>query len=132
MTSVERKSENDNGFLLMTAMTQAFLKNSPERAKRANISPEALAKAKLISPREETEEAGIGNEITVRFEGEEEDETYVLLGPLDHLVNPRWISADSAMGRIFIGRRKGEIVFYKDTQGKTRRVEIIAIRPGRF
>lgn len=66
--------------------------------------------AEIIDTQSETDEVGIGDEITVYFEEDDETETYLLLTTKgsDSLNNK--ISIESPIGKAILGKKEGERV----------------------
>lgn len=92
----------------------------------------ALRSTQIISPRNEIDVVRVGNEVVVRFENESEDEIYTILGPLDSMANPHWLSSESLVGKTLLGRRSGQKVKYTDVNKNGHEIEIKEIRPGKF
>lgn len=90
-----------------------------------------LQSTEIINPREETSEVRVGNEVTVRFQGEKEDEKYTILGPIDSITKPDWISSESPVGKAILHKKKGETVTYRVGK-ETREVTILDIQKGKF
>ncbi len=69
-----------------------------------------LRSAQIISRDATSDTVQIGSEVTIREEGSDEDETYVIVGAAE--ANPREgrISHESPIGSVLLGRKKGDIV----------------------
>ena len=74
--------------------------------------------------------AGPGMVVTVRFEGDDEDETF-LIGSREESVTTdlEVYSAASPLGRALTGAKKGATVSYETPNGKTLNVTLIDARP---
>jgi transcription elongation factor GreA len=92
----------------------------------------ALYNYKPITPRNEIESVGVGNQIELQYEREEHTETYNLLGPIDASLNKNnCISFESPLGMALIGARKGQTVEV-DAPEQIIHVTVVNIRPGNF
>ena len=76
-----------------------------------------LRSATIISNDGKSDVVQIGSEITIREDGEDEDETYQIVGAAE--ANPREgrISHESPIGSALIGRKKGDKVKVKTPNG---------------
>ena len=94
-----------------------------------------LAKVVIIEPRQETDTVGLGNEVVLRFEDEDSDERFLLLGPDDAVTGkdkePRWISQETPIGQAILGKSAGTNVIVRTPSGETK-VKIKKILPGTF
>ncbi len=88
----------------------------------------ALENPEIINPREEVDTVQLGNTVVVRYEDEEEDETFTILGPFDSGTNESWISEESALAEALIGLQSGSVATM--TNGLT--VKLVEILPGDF
>lgn len=77
-----------------------------------------LRNAVVIENEGPTDEVRIGSTVTIRPDGEDEDERYTIVGPAE--ANPREgrISQKSPIGAALIGRRKGDKVTCETPNGK--------------
>lgn len=77
-----------------------------------------LRSAVLIENDGSTDEVRIGSVVTIREEGTDEDETYIIVGAAE--ANPREgrISHESPIGKALIGRKKNEKVRVDTPSGK--------------
>lgn len=102
---------------------------------RYNQLQDKLRKVVIIEPRQETDFIGLGNEVVVRFEDEEADETFVLLGADDSATGknfkPQWISIDTPLGQALLGQTRGTTIEVNAPAGKIR-VKIKKINAGSF
>ena len=69
-----------------------------------------LRSAKLISNTGGSDEVQIGSRVTIRFDGEDEDETYMIVGAAEANPSEGKISHVSPIGKAMIGRKKGDDV----------------------
>ncbi|MEO9139730.1 MAG: transcription elongation factor GreA [Jatrophihabitans sp.] len=74
--------------------------------------------------------AGPGMLVTVRFDGDDETETF-LLGSREEIqtAGVQVYSSASALGRSLTGAREGDTVEYETPTGKTMKVELITAKP---
>ncbi|NOK85750.1 MAG: transcription elongation factor GreA [Chloroflexi bacterium AL-W] len=86
-----------------------------------------LRGAVIIEPDSNSHEVQIGSHVTIREDGLEEDETYMIVGAAE--ANPREgrISHESPIGKSLIGRKKGDKVRVETPNGlvifKIRKIE---------
>lgn len=90
----------------------------------------------IIEPRENVDTVGLGNEVHIAFEGEDEVEAYVLLGRDDALyrrdgLSGKIISIESPLGEAILGRQEGDRVSFKAGKNEIF-VRVNQIRPGDF
>lgn len=85
----------------------------------------------MISPSKEIDKVNIGNSVVVKYSGEEEEETFTILGPADSGRKPGWISFESTLALNLVGKKAGdEVVFESGNQEQ--KVKILKILPGDF
>jgi transcription elongation factor GreA len=74
--------------------------------------------------------AGPGMVVTVRFEGDDEDETF-LLGSREEAetAGMQVYSPKSPLGSALLGRREGDTVSYETPTGKTMKVQLVSAKP---
>lgn len=65
-----------------------------------------------------TDEVRIGSVVTIREEGEDEDETYTIVGSAEANPRERKISHESPIGKALMGRRKSEKVRVQTPSGE--------------
>jgi len=87
-----------------------------------------LRSAVVISNEGGSDEVRIGSEVTIREEGADEDETYLIVGAAES--NPREgkISHESAIGKALLGHKKGEKVKAVVPSGETLTFKIKKIK----
>jgi transcription elongation factor GreA len=71
---------------------------------------------------------GPGCVVTIRYEGEDEPERY-LVGSIEERHDHEVISVNSPLGKALMGRRAGERVTYATPTGATLTVELVAVEP---
>lgn len=78
-----------------------------------------LRSAQIISKDGSSDIVQLGSEVTIREEGTDEDETYVIVGAAE--ANPREgrISHESPIGAALLGRKKGDVVRTATPAGET-------------
>ncbi len=111
-----------------------------EASRQADLASRMLSEIKdklydvtIIEPRKQIDTIGVGNTITVRFAGETEDETFTLLGPDDASQNKQgWISYESPLGTMLLGKHAGDNVEYHIPKGQSQHISIKEVLPGSF
>ena len=69
---------------------------------------------------------GVGSRVTVRWAGDDEEETYTIVGPPEVAPQAGRISYESPVGRALVGRRPGERVEVATLDGRAR-LEVAAV-----
>lgn len=90
-----------------------------------------LQAVELIKPRLETEKVGIGNIVIVQFSGEKSSEKFTILGPDDFDPEQGWISFQSQVGNVLMGKRTGETVPLEINKNHLT-IKVLKILPGDF
>lgn len=67
--------------------------------------------AKIISDESKEDEVGLNNTVTIRFEDEDEEDTYKIVTTVRSNSLKNLISKDSPLGSALLGHKKGERVF---------------------
>lgn len=77
---------------------------------RIKYLEDILRSAQIISNDGNTDEVAMGSTVTIRFDGEDEDETYIIVGAAE--ANPREgkISHESPIGKALMNRKKNDKV----------------------
>lgn len=88
-----------------------------------------LEDREIITPREETIDVGIGNQVVVMLEGESNPETFTILGVSDATMGSDWISYESPLGSSLLSKKVGDVVDFL-VEKATRHAKIIGIRRG--
>ena len=88
---------------------------------------ETLQNATIIAQSGPSDEVRIGSTVVIREVGEEEDETYRIVGSAEANPRDQKISQQSPIGAALLGKQKGRKVSVKTPAGKIR-FEIIDIR----
>ncbi|MGJ3507561.1 transcription elongation factor GreA [Enemella sp. A6] len=83
---------------------------------------------------EDPDEVGAGSQVTIAFDGDEDDTETFLLGSremigLDKDVDISVYSPQSPLGSAIMGRKKGDTVTYPTPAGKDIEVKIIKVEP---
>ena len=96
-----------------TKEQQAFVEG------RIQYLENVLRSAIVVSNDGQSGEVGIGSEVTIREDGGEEDEIYIIVGAAE--ANPREgkISQRSPIGSALMGHRKGDTVRVQTPSGET-------------
>ncbi|HVU91936.1 MAG TPA: transcription elongation factor GreA [Jatrophihabitans sp.] len=89
-----------------------------------------LRSAKVGEPPVSDGVAGPGMIVTVRFDGDDEDETF-LIGSREEAetAGVEVYSAASPLGKALTGAREGETVEYETPTGKTMKVKLVKAKP---
>ena len=112
----------------------ATIKNDVDASRLITLQ-EKLRNIQLIEPKKSTIKIDIGNLVVVRFEGEDDDEQFTILGPDDSRRKSGWISYTSPLGESLIGKKKGETAtFTVNDNGHDINLQarIVKILPGNF
>lgn len=112
------------------AFDHANIKHDVVSIKRGGISAK-LINVVIIEPSQSTDKVSIGNDVTVKYKGEEETEVYTILGPADARRHPEWISFESPLGAALIDKKVGDEVTF-EVQNQKQSLKIIGIAPGSF
>ena len=88
---------------------------------------EALLKDPEIVEQRSTTEVGIGSIVTIRFEGEDDTERYVVGNMAEAQGDLHAVSPDSPMGGALIGKSAGQTVEYEAPNGNMLKVEIVEV-----
>ncbi|PIP31491.1 hypothetical protein COX24_03305 [bacterium (Candidatus Gribaldobacteria) CG23_combo_of_CG06-09_8_20_14_all_37_87_8] len=88
-----------------------------------------LEDREIITPREETGDVGIGNQVVVMLEDESYPETFTILGVSDATMGSDWISCESPLGSSLLDKKTGDVVDFL-VEKIVRHAKIIEIRPG--
>lgn len=92
----------------------------------------ALENPVLVAPRTDINSVQVGNQVTIQFDGEDEKETYTLLGPSDGATNPLWISYRAPLGQALVGATKGENRIMTTPDKRKIGIKVKDIQPGQF
>lgn len=90
-----------------------------------------LKNVQIIEPSRKTDQVYIGNSVLVKFQGEDDEEMYTILGPADSGRQTGWISFESPLGSSLMGKKKGETANF-EVERREQKVKIIDILPGNF
>lgn len=90
-----------------------------------------LRDVQIIEPSRNRDRVDIGNSVLVKFQGEDEEEMYTILGPADSGRQPGWISFESPLGSNLMGKKKGETAIFA-IERQEQKVKIIDILLGSF
>lgn len=100
-----------------------------KREARIRQLQELLLSAQVGSPPVAGDSAGPGMIVTVRFDGEQDSERFLIGSREDSGHAVEVYSAASPLGRALTGRRPGETVSYEAPGGRQMRVELLAVEP---
>lgn len=112
------------------AFDHANMRHDVESLQLRNIQAK-LTDVEIIKPSIKIDQVNIGNSVIVKFHGENENETFTILGPSDARRHEGWISFESALGSNLIGKKKGEIVVFASEKQELS-ITIVDILPGDF
>lgn len=90
-----------------------------------------LHDVEIISPRQETENVGIGNTIVVKFSTTDKEEQFTILGSDDSGTKKSWVSYKTPLAQSLLGKKKGEAGTFFVGQ-RMQKVKILEILPGDF
>lgn len=76
-----------------------------------------LSRAELISETHSVREIRLGSVVTVKFDGEDEEETWTLVGSTEALPHEGRISNESPIGAALLGKRPGQKVTVQTPSG---------------
>jgi len=93
-----------------------------------------LQVTKIIRPRRDTADVGVGNTIVVRMGDSDVDKKFTLLGPRDSMTgkNRGWISYLSLVGQALLGMKRGETKTLELGEGRAQTIIVKEILPGNF
>ena len=98
---------------------------------QAALIRKKLENAAIISPRSQTENVDLGNNVVIQYEGEQ-PETITVLGPDDARQQVGWISYLSPLGSQLLHHSVGDVVNFSVQKGIIHRVRILSIHPWMF
>ena len=81
----------------------------------------------VIEDERAADEAGINKRVTVRFEGEEETEDYILVTSIRGNSMQGYITIESPVGRALLGKRAGDIAHVNLPDGGGYDLEVISV-----
>lgn len=85
----------------------------------------------FIPPRTETGRVGLGNAVELRFQGEEENETFLILDSVDAMFRRNCLSFQTPVGHRILGQPAGSTIEF-EIDGEETRVKIVKILPCDF
>ena len=88
---------------------------------------EALVKNPEIVEERSTSDVGVGSIVTIRFEGEDDTERYVVGNMAEASGGLNAVSPDSPLGAALIGKSAGQTVEYEAPSGAQLKVEIVEV-----
>ncbi|MBU1327112.1 GreA/GreB family elongation factor [Patescibacteria group bacterium] len=110
-----------------------------EASRQVDIASRMLSEVKqklydvvIIEPRKQVAAIDVGNAVVLRFAGEAEDETFTVLGPDDATQKPGWISYESPLGLMLLGKQPGDQIEYQVSRGNPQYITIKKVLPGSF
>jgi len=87
-----------------------------------------LSRAQLIDADQNgSREVRLGSRVTIRFDGEDEEETWYIVGRAEASPRQQKISNESPVGGALLGRKAHDKVEYKTLDGDVRKLVIIKI-----
>lgn len=90
-----------------------------------------LKDVEIINPTEECDKVSIGNSVLVKFQNEDDEEMFTILGPADSGRHSGWISYESPLGTSLLGKHKGDDANF-GVGNQEQNVRILNILPGDF
>lgn len=112
------------------AFDQANIKHDVDTLKLSSIETK-LKDVEIIEPSQKRDKVGIGNSVLIKFQGEDEEEMFTILGPADSGRREGWISFESPLGSSLIGKKKGDNVSFS-IGNQQQSVKVLDIFPGDF
>ncbi len=110
-----------------------------EASRQVDITTEMVRQVKeklydviIIEPRQTVDTIDVGNDVVLRFAGEENDETFTVLGPDDATQKPGWISYESPLGLMLLGKQPGDQIEYQVSRGNPQHITVKKVLPGSF
>lgn len=103
-----------------------------QAAQMLSETKQKLYDVAIIEPRQEVDMINVGNTVVVRFAGEIEDEKFTVLGPDDAKRKPDWISYESPLGVLLLGKKSGDQIEYHVPTGNPQKIIVKQILPGAF
>lgn len=126
----EINARREEGDLRENGGYQAAKEEQGKQEARIRQLEGLLREAKVGQPPTQSSTAGPGMVVTVRFDGEDEVETFLVgsreIGATSDL---QVYSPESAMGRAITGKDTGESVSYSAPNGRRITVDIVEVRP---
>lgn len=94
---------------------------------------DSLHNVEIIKPCQETDIVALGNTVTLRFEGEDDEEKITILGQQDGITgrDKGWVSFETPLAQAVLGAKAGDKVELK-LDSNTQFIKIVAIEPGDF
>ncbi len=90
-----------------------------------------LKDIEIIKPSKKKDKVSIGNSVVVKFDGEDNEEMYTILGHADSGRQAGWISFESPLGSNLMSKRKGETINFI-VDGREQKAKIVDILQGNF
>jgi transcription elongation factor GreA len=90
-----------------------------------------LRDVEIIKPSKKNDQIGVGNSVIVKFQDQNEEEMFTILGPADTGRQTGWISFESPLGASLMGRQKGETINFA-ISNQEQKVRIVDILKGNF
>ena len=96
---------------------------------RIRVLTQLLQDAKVGEAPAVADKAGAGTLVEVRFDGDEDSETFLLGSREDHVEGYQIYSPSSPVGAAVLGHTAGETVSYTAPRGAMMKVTIVSVRP---
>ena len=77
---------------------------------RLSTLSNAISQVVIVEPQKEPGPIDLGHTVVLKYEDEPEPEKYTILGPFDNFANSTWISYQSDLARLLIGKEAGREV----------------------
>jgi transcription elongation GreA/GreB family factor len=119
-------SDWHDNFALEEAHRQIDLWSSAIRTRKAQLD-----NVVFIQPRVDVSNVGLGNKIVLKFEGESENETFLILGPVDAVFRKGCLSYKTPIGQRILGATSGKTIEF-EVGDQTTKVKVVKILPGDF
>jgi transcription elongation factor GreA len=88
-----------------------------------------LRDAKVGEAPVDTDRARAGTVVTIRFEGDDDEETFLLGSREEHIEGLQIYSPSSPLGVAVLGHGAGDVVTYQTPRGATMQVTVVKVEP---
>lgn len=76
-----------------------------------------LSRAQLINENHNTREIGMGSKVTIRYDGDDDEETWTIVGSAEAVPSEGRISNESPIGAAILGKKQGQNVTVQTPSG---------------
>lgn len=86
-----------------------------------------IENAEIVDVGEQTDEVSAGTTVSIRYEGDDDVEHYLLGSIEERVEGVEVMSPKSPLGTALIGHKPGDVVEYTTPTGQTLKVELVAV-----